>query len=954
MKKKSPTHACTANNQRNRHQKHDSALLRLATLLIAFVCSLGMTMAQDSETGTSSGEQTLEFWQQSKTNYTHKSNDEVITATFTETGLSFQKTYVKFAKGGTGTLKISANDATISKVMLYVSTSNKETQSKMSGTEAAAGTTSIAVSDCQMPVAWNNQNTEVTFSCSSTNDLYVYGAEVTYKSADTKLELNFVDAPEITLNSTSTTTTSLSFNIKQTAAAQDGTTLATYYTTDGSNPNDADNTNRKQLNGTSEDITLAWTTDKKVTVRAYTIRTDNTDATNYREGGESQQVFTNTGSTDITSVEEPTLSADGVTVGISKEVTISDKQWSSTTANVLKVYYAVISGSEERAIADNEWKEASTLPLTLTLTETSIVKAYAQYNSDTQTRSVTKSATVSGTYFLLDAATTYMVPTSTKSIAVGKTAEKKGMTLTFGGIEVGSSTFKNLSKNDKTDDNVLGKKHTVSGNPMFVNVDVENELGDGEGGGEYNHNATSDKSLHENTYALPAKGSFFKFEPQANGTLTVYVEQQGAIHNVSGKLHPDVVRKRPVYFIDEAGNSIKATYAYTSSKVNRGDWEKVVATEKSSTDGMYSKEYMETLQNYYQNIIAGKNTTFTNFNSAVATADKHSAISLGTSIQPIIVLHEQCNADILKNDGICNEGDTHYDGTGYMMISEGYVTYKFPVQAGKTYFLFAHRTKLALAGFSFEKDTEYSTSDVTLDGNADNTAAINKLEEGKQYNVTLNNRTFRKDRWYTMVLPFSVAQTQLRSAFGDDVMVLHYNDVDGTDLNLFEHFYKMTVGGTPVLIKPSKDVTNPVFSNVTLTSKSIVDIEANGYKCTGSWNNVDFPEYSYFMDAKTNRFYQYDPTKATSNTVKPHAGAFRAWIVKAENPAAAPQLTMHINGISDDNETNGIWNAVTGNEDYVSAVKGIFSISGQKINATDINSLPKGMYVVDGKKFIVK
>lgn len=953
MKKKSPNSVCTANLQCCGQQKHASTLLRLATLLIAFVCSLGMTMAQDSETAT--GEQTFDFWQQTKTNYVHKSNDGVITATFTETGLNFEKTYVKFAKNGNGTLKITANDATISKVKLYVSTSNKETPSKISGTEAAAGTTSITVSGYQMPVAWNDANTEVTFSCSSTKDLYVYGAEVTYKSTDTKLELNFVDAPAITLNTSATTTTSLSFNIKQTAATQDGTTLTTYYTTDGSNPNDADNTKRKQLNDTSEDIILTWTTDQKVTVRAFTIRTDDADATNYREGGESQQVFTNTGSTDIASVEDPTLSPDdGVTVGSSKEVTISDSQWSAANANELKVYYAVINGSEERTVEDGEWKEAESLPLTLTLNETSIVKAYAQYTPSTQTRSVTKSAIVSGTYFLLDENTTYMVPTGTKNIAVGKTVEKNGVTLTFGGIEVGTSAFKNLSKNDKTDDNVLGKKHTVSGNPMFVNVDVENELGDGNRGGEYNHYATSGKSLHENTFALPAEGSFFKFEPQANGTLTVFVEQQGAIHNVSGKLHPNVVRKRPVYFIDEAGNSIKATYAYTSSKVNRGDWEKVVATEKSSTDGMYSKEYMETLQQYYQDIIAGKNTTFTNFNSAVATADKHSAISLGTSIQPIIVLHEECNADILKNDGICDAGDTHYDGTGYMMISEGYVTYKFPVQAGKTYFLFAHRTKLALSGFSFEKDADYSAGNVTLDGSADNTSAIEALEVGKQYNVTLNNRTFRKDRWYTMVLPFSVSQTQLRSAFGDDVMVLHFNDVDGTDLNLFEHFYKMTVGGTPVLIKPSKDVTNPVFNNVTLTSKSIVDIVADGYKCTGSWDNVDFPEYSYFMDAKANRFYQYDPTKATESTVKPHAGAFRAWIIKTENPAAAPQLTMHINGISDNDDTNGIWNAVTGNEDSVSAVKGIFSISGQKINASDVNSLPKGMYIVNGKKFIVK
>ena len=299
-------------------------------------------------------------------------------------------------------------------------------------------------------------------------------------------------------------------------------------------------------------------------------------------------------------------------------------------------------------------------------------------------------------------------------------------------------------------------------------------------------------------------------------------------------------------------------------------------------------------------------------------------------------------------------GDKNYDNTGYMLISEGYVTYTFPVEAGKTYYLFASRTKLALSGFCFDKDEKYAATNVTLDGNANNTTTINGLKEGKQYNVTLNNRTFRSGRWYAVVLPFSVSQKQMKSVFGNDVKVLHYSDVEGTDLNLFEHFYQMIVGGTPVLVKPSQDVTNPVFNNVTLTSQKVVDIENSDYKCTGSWNNVDFPEYSYFIDAKTNSFYLYDPKKVTTGTT-PHAGAFRSWIISnSNNPAAAAQLTMHINGIEEQGETTAIWNAISGNDDAEVASKGIYSLSGQKMNATDTSSLPKGIYIVNGKKFIVK
>lgn len=893
----------------------------------------------------------------------HQSKDEAITATFSSTGLKFNDRSVIFNGGGKGTLTITANVAKISKIQLKVGmNSNAPKDSILVEPEM----TSINVkdekgkySDRQMPVAWNGQ-TSVTFSC-GTQDLRVFGATIYYQDIPGELRLLSVTAPTITLNNFETTDTQLQFTITQTATEQEGTTLETWYTTDGSNPNSTDN-NRVKLNGTSQTVKMPWSNNADVKVIAFTKRVNKSDKTKYRECDEqTTESYKNTGSYGLATPD--ITPGDQAKVAANLDVTISDQQLTQAPTGKLKVYYAIDEGSNYGTVTEGKFQEATELPLKLTLKSTSTVRAYAEYtNSNNE---VIKSDIVSRTYFLLDASTTYL--NTSESQAVGTTVKDiKDITMTYGGIEKtdkdGNSNFKALSKNDNADANTLGSNHTVSGNALFVNVDVESELGDGKIGGEnksheYLHCKASSQELHERTFALPAMGSFFKFEPKANGKLTVFVEQQGAIHNVSGTLRPDVVRKRPVYFLDETGTSIPANYAYTSSKVNKTDWEKIQKTDNIANDNFYSKEYMDKLQAYYQNIIDGKNDKFTNFNSAVAEANKHAALTLGTSIQPIIVLHEECNADILKGDGMSETGDTNYDHTGYMLISEGYVTYEFPVQAGKTYYLFASRTKLALSGFCFDKDPSYDTdvTSVTLDGNANNTTTINGLTEGKQYNVTLNNRTFRSGRWYAVVLPFSVSQKQMKSVFGNDVKVLHYSDVDGTDLNLFEHFYQMIVGGTPVLVKPSVAVTNPVFNNVTLTSKKVVDIENTGFKCTGSWDNVDFPAYSYFIDAKTNSFYLYDPTKVETNTVKPHAGAFRSWIISTStNPSEAKQLTMHINGIEEQGETTAIWNAISGNDDAEVASKGIYSLSGQKMNAADTRSLPKGIYIVNGKKFIVK
>ena len=938
---------CLSSSTGSKQHKCERSLQRLATFVILFLCSMTIAWAQGT---TTTGEQQFSFTIGNAKSYTN----EIITATFTGNDLDLKAKYIKLKSNGDGTLTIDANGATISNISLLANTTTSEPDN---GISIESGTTSVKVSDVEMPVEWKNGNKSVVFK-SASRGIYVFGATITYKNDnDGKLSLNVVSAPTITPNDDKTSTSKLSFIITQTANTQDGTALETYYTTDGSIPNTE---NATKLTGSSQTVTIDWNKGDKVTVRTITKHVDNNDATNYRYSGVVSKEFSNTGSDELASVDAPVITPDGEAIVASNlEVTIKDSQWTTDLSSKLKVKYATEVRNNDGTVTSSTWTVAESLPVKLNLTKTSTVKAYAEFTaSDGKT---TSSDIVSCTYFLLDTKTTYLNNQDTREI--GETETINGMTMTYGGLKYGSENFTTLSKNDKTDANTLGSIHTVSGKALYGTADVESELGDGKIGGknkshEYLHCNASTKELHENTFALPAVGSFFKFEPDANGKLTVFVEQQGAIHNTNKVLVPNVVRKRPVYFLDETGKSIPANYAYTSSKVNEADWEKIKKTNNKDGDNFYSKEYMDKLQAYYQKIIDGNNQDFTNFNSAVTEAEKHAKLTLGTSIQPIIVLHEECNADILKGDGMSETGDTNYDNTGYMLISEGYVTYEFPVKAGKTYYLFASRTKLALSGFCFDKDATYDTdvTSVTLDGNANNTDAISKLEVGKQYNVTLNNRTFRSDRWYSVVLPFSVSQKQMKSVFGDGVKVLHYSDVTGTDLNLFEHFYQMIVGGTPVLVKPSQEeVTNPVFYNVTLTSQKVVDIENTGFKCTGSWDNVDFPEYSYFIDAKTNSFYLYDPDKVKTGTQAPHAGAFRSWIISTStNPSEAKQLTMHINGIEEQGETTAIWNAISGNNDAEVATKGIYSLSGQKMNATDTRSLPKGIYIVNGKKFIVK
>lgn len=784
----------------------------------------------------------------------------------------------------------------------------------------------------------------VLFLCSMT----MSWAQRTATGSNGKLILYDAKSPTITLNSGETSISQLSFTITDADNAnQDGTHLETYYTytTNGSDP--VVSTKSTKLDGKSGVVTVNWTSGQTVKVRAFTMRIDDSDKTNYDGSKEATQEFHNTGDTDLPCVDDPVITpGDQAVVKGSLDVfnvTISHDQWTEATKGKLQIYYITDVSNEDGTITKGNPTKADKLPLKLTLTNSGSVQAYAKF---TDTGKEWQSDVVSRTYILLDDATTYLNTENTKAVGtIVKENEKNGMmTMTYGGIADGTNNFTRFSNVDYSEDNILGSLHAVTNTTLYLNKDAMSEKSDIED--YYSHKKASRQKLHERTFGLPARGSFYKFEPEANGELTVFVEQQGAMPKSQGELYTSYVRKRPVYFLDEAGKSIQATYAYTSSKINKADWERIQNTsfDESSSDA----EIIKKLNAYYKNIIEGNNRDFNNINSAVAKDDKRKALTLGTSIQPIIVLNEECNEGIL-------EEDKNYDKTGYMTISEGYVTYRFPVKAGKTYYLFASGTKLALSGFTFKKDASYSAEDVTLDGSDNNTDKINGLTVDKQYNVTLKNRSFGANKWYALVLPFSVSQKQMKSVFGKEVKVLHYNNVTGSTLNLFEHYYQMIVGGTPVLVKPSQDVTDPKFNNVTLTSKEVVEMEYTGFKCTGSWDDVDFPKYSYFIDANKSKSYQYDPTKVAPGKA-PHAGAFRTWIIStSNNPAAAKQLTMRINGIEDNNETTAIWNAVIGNDDNAEvSSKGIYNLSGQKMNVTDTRSLSKGIYIVNGKKYIVK
>ena len=84
---------------------------------------------------------------------------------------------------------------------------------------------------------------------------------------------------------------------------------------------------------------------------------------------------------------------------------------------------------------------------------------------------------------------------------------------------------------------------------------------------------------------------------------------------------------------------------------------------------------------------------------------------------------------------------------------------------------------------------------------------------------------------------------------------------------------------------------------------------------------------------------------------------FRGWIEDVDAPGTTGGAKLALNGIIDENEISGIDDIVT--DDALPVLtngSAIYDLSGRKVavSVNQLNTLPKGMYIVNGKKYIVK
>lgn len=274
--------------------------------------------------------------------------------------------------------------------------------------------------------------------------------------------------------------------------------------------------------------------------------------------------------------------------------------------------------------------------------------------------------------------------------------------------------------------------------------------------------------------------------------------------------------------------------------------------------------------------------------------------------------------------------------------------YGFDVKAGKTYVLFQNNETLGFYGFTFGASST-EISNVTI------SQAEGYTYEAKNNATVTLTKPLKANVWNAICLPFSMTEQQVRSAFGEDARIAEFKKVDESGKKAVAsfgmHYYQLITAGKPCLIKPSLVNDTYTIKGVTIDAEQALTIADSNKKFdfVGTYAPTIMPANSHFLGSNDGKLYYITTAKNISG--------LKAFLKPVENNSGAKlSIAFDSTDNDQDNNTTGI-EAI---KDYTeqdaansSANKGIYNINGQFMG-TNPAILPQGIYVKNGKKFIIK
>ena len=316
-----------------------------------------------------------------------------------------------------------------------------------------------------------------------------------------------------------------------------------------------------------------------------------------------------------------------------------------------------------------------------------------------------------------------------------------------------------------------------------------------------------------------------------------------------------------------------------------------------------------------------------------------------------------------------NGGSAQYGGVA---SQDKTIRIDFVANAGKEYFICANGASISLARLEVHDWRHKPTKAETLalvdgaSGTTNSTAIATAYDAGNYYMDATLTRTFAAGKWASLVLPFSLNEQKFKEVFGENAKCIHFTDVDTENniVKLTHHYYNMIVAGRPVFIYTPEQVVNPQFNDITLQTKDVKNTTTtSGFTFHASYDGTQMKWNDLYMNnANAIKYVSNDKSKQlTYPGMRSFIQSPNEYDPSDGRAGSAGAKAVLLSFLDDDYQ-----DIPTGIEELISAELGedvvvvtkttkIYDLLGNVMGeGSDINSLPAGIYIVNGKKYIVK
>lgn len=289
---------------------------------------------------------------------------------------------------------------------------------------------------------------------------------------------------------------------------------------------------------------------------------------------------------------------------------------------------------------------------------------------------------------------------------------------------------------------------------------------------------------------------------------------------------------------------------------------------------------------------------------------------------------------------------------------------------------------------------------ILLDETKENTDYIVFPEAGKTATVVLK-RTFSTaagNQWNSIVLPFNLTGAQVKNYFGQNVKLAELAELTSSKI-WYKSVDLSTDGmkaGTPYIIKCDPTLAQYTKGAITVAGDNVntpgetladdaeyivipqvalekdehgtlplrTDIAAKDndnaeIKACGLYVKQEIPlvaGHHYYAYAKGILYHYSKELPANKRETLPMKG-FRVYFDWTETTASGAKLSCYLDGVEEQTIITAIEGVTTGEAlTPANGRKGIFTLDGQQVRGTgdSVEGLHKGVYIVNGKKLVVK